>query len=30
MLLKYQIILYQVIPVDSSGDLYNLFFKVLV
>lgn len=30
MLLKYQIILYQVISVDSSGDLYNLFFKVLV
>lgn len=30
MLLKDQIILYQVIPVESSGDLYNLFFKILV
>ena len=30
MLLKDEIILYQVIPVESRGDLFNLFFKVLV
>ena len=30
MLLKDEIILYQVIPVESSGALFNLFFKELV
>ena len=30
MLLKDQIIVLQVIPVESSGDLYNIFFKELV